>query len=128
MSKVWQWFCIVLLQKYDGLIVRSDTKVTAEVIAAAKSLRVVGRAGTGVDNIDLTAATNQGVVVLKWVLSAVCNNVNNPRKILDLRQLFHVSYLTIFLSPPRRHRFSTREMSYTQDTKTVAKTELRKFN
>lgn len=57
------WF--VLLQKYDGLIVRSDTKVTAEVIAAAKSLRVVGRAGTGVDNIDLTAATNQGVVVLK---------------------------------------------------------------
>lgn len=57
--------CIVLLQKYDGLIVRSDTKVTAEVIAAAKSLRVVGRAGTGVDNIDLTAATNQGVVVLK---------------------------------------------------------------
>lgn len=57
--------CFVLLQKYDGLIVRSDTKVTAEVIAAAKSLRVVGRAGTGVDNIDLTAATNQGVVVLK---------------------------------------------------------------
>lgn len=58
-------YSIVLLQKYDGLIVRSDTKVTAEVIAAAKSLRVVGRAGTGVDNIDLNAATNQGVVVLK---------------------------------------------------------------
>lgn len=46
---------------------RSDTKVTAEVIAAAKSLRVVGRAGTGVDNIDLTAATNNGIVVLKLV-------------------------------------------------------------
>lgn len=58
-------YSVVLLQKYDGLIVRSDTKVTAEVIAAAKSLRVVGRAGTGVDNIDLNAATNQGVVVLK---------------------------------------------------------------
>lgn len=58
-------YSVVLLQKYDGLIVRSDTKVTAEVIAAAKSLRVVGRAGTGVDNIDLIAATNQGVVVLK---------------------------------------------------------------
>lgn len=58
-------YSIVLLQKYDGLIVRSDTKVTAEVIAAAKSLRVVGRAGTGVDNIDLNAATNQGVVVIK---------------------------------------------------------------
>lgn len=44
---------------------RSDTKVTAEVLAAAKGLRVVGRAGTGVDNIDLAAATRKGVLVLK---------------------------------------------------------------
>lgn len=46
---------------------RSDTKVTADVFAAATSLRVVGRAGTGVDNIDTEAATRKGVIVLKWV-------------------------------------------------------------
>ncbi|HET7558677.1 MAG TPA: phosphoglycerate dehydrogenase, partial [Limnochordia bacterium] len=48
----------------DGLIVRSATDVTAEVIAAAKRLRVVGRAGVGVDNIDVPAATKRGIVVL----------------------------------------------------------------
>ncbi|KAK0166727.1 hypothetical protein PV327_004216 [Microctonus hyperodae] len=50
--------------KHDGLIVRSETKVTAEILAAASNLRVVGRAGTGVDNIDLQAATRKGIVVL----------------------------------------------------------------
>uniref|UniRef100_A0A0C9S0B9 D-3-phosphoglycerate dehydrogenase n=1 Tax=Fopius arisanus TaxID=64838 RepID=A0A0C9S0B9_9HYME len=52
------------IQKHDGLIVRSETKVTGEILAAASNLRVVGRAGTGVDNIDLLAATRKGVVVL----------------------------------------------------------------
>lgn len=52
------------IPKHDGLVVRSDTKVTAEVIAAATNLRVVGRAGTGVDNIDLEAATSSGIIVL----------------------------------------------------------------
>ena len=49
---------------YDGLAVRSATKVTAEVLAAASRLKVVGRAGIGVDNIDVAAATQHGVVVL----------------------------------------------------------------
>ncbi len=53
------------LQEYDGLIVRSATKVTAEVIAAGERLKLVGRAGTGVDNIDLDAATKHGVIVMK---------------------------------------------------------------
>lgn len=53
-------------QDYDGLIVRSATKVTAEVIAAATNLKLIGRAGTGVDNIDLDAATSSGVIVMKW--------------------------------------------------------------
>ncbi|XP_014469687.1 PREDICTED: D-3-phosphoglycerate dehydrogenase [Dinoponera quadriceps] len=52
------------LQKHDALIVRSETKVTADIIAACPNLRVVGRAGTGVDNIDLQAATRKGVIVL----------------------------------------------------------------
>ena len=49
---------------YDGLAVRSATKVTAGIIAAADSLKVIGRAGIGVDNIDLAAATSRGVVVM----------------------------------------------------------------
>lgn len=49
---------------YHGLIVRSATKVTADLLDAAVSLKIVGRAGTGVDNIDLEAATDRGVVVV----------------------------------------------------------------
>lgn len=49
---------------YDALVVRSETKVTAEILDAAPRLRVVGRAGVGVDNIDIEAATQRGVLVL----------------------------------------------------------------
>jgi D-3-phosphoglycerate dehydrogenase len=48
----------------DALVVRSATKVTAELLAIAGRLRVIGRAGTGVDNVDLAAATEKGVVVM----------------------------------------------------------------
>ncbi len=49
---------------YEGLIVRSETKVTAQVMDAANRLRAVGRAGVGVDNIDVPAATARGIVVM----------------------------------------------------------------
>ena len=49
---------------YDGLAVRSATKVTAELLAAADALKVVGRAGIGVDNIDVPAAIERGIVVM----------------------------------------------------------------
>lgn len=49
---------------YDALLIRSDTKVTDEVIRAAKNLKIVGRAGIGVDNVDIVAATEQGVIVM----------------------------------------------------------------
>ena len=48
----------------DALVVRSATKVTADLIAAAKSLRVIARAGTGVDNVDVPAASARGIVVM----------------------------------------------------------------
>jgi D-3-phosphoglycerate dehydrogenase len=48
---------------YDGLIIRSATKVTAEVIERAENLKAIGRAGIGVDNIDIEAATRRGVLV-----------------------------------------------------------------
>ncbi|HET6615136.1 MAG TPA: phosphoglycerate dehydrogenase, partial [Dehalococcoidia bacterium] len=53
-----------IIGDYDALVVRSETKVTAGVFAAAKKLRAVGRAGVGVDNIDLGAATQRGVIVV----------------------------------------------------------------
>src|SRR5712691_1055205 len=52
------------IASYDGLAVRSATKVTAELIAAADALKVIGRAGIGVDNIDVAAATERGIVVM----------------------------------------------------------------
>ena len=49
---------------YDGLITRSMTHVTADVIAAAKKLKIIGRAGVGIDSIDLKAATARGIIVV----------------------------------------------------------------
>ncbi len=49
---------------YHGLIIRSATKVTSEVIDAATNLKVIGRAGSGLDNVDRTAATKKGIVVM----------------------------------------------------------------
>jgi D-3-phosphoglycerate dehydrogenase len=49
---------------YEGLIVRSSTKVTADVIAKAERLRVIGRAGVGLDNVDADAATKRGILVM----------------------------------------------------------------
>jgi D-3-phosphoglycerate dehydrogenase len=53
-----------IIADYDGLIVRSQTKVGAEVIQLAKKLKVIGRAGVGIDNIDVDAATKSGIVVV----------------------------------------------------------------
>ncbi len=53
-----------IIGDYHGLVIRSETKVTPAVFAAAKNLKAIGRAGVGVDNIDRTAATDHGVVVM----------------------------------------------------------------
>jgi len=55
---------LAVIADYDALIVRSETRVTAEVFAAGRRLRVVGRAGVGVDNIDVDAATERGILVV----------------------------------------------------------------
>ena len=52
------------IAQYHGLVIRSATKVNAKVIEAATNLKVVGRAGSGVDNVDLPAATKRGIVVM----------------------------------------------------------------
>ncbi|MEL6767766.1 MAG: NAD(P)-dependent oxidoreductase, partial [Pseudomonadota bacterium] len=53
-----------VIGQYDGLAVRSATKATAEIIAKAENLKVIGRAGIGVDNIDIAAASARGIVVM----------------------------------------------------------------
>ncbi|MCP4683638.1 MAG: phosphoglycerate dehydrogenase [Desulfobacterales bacterium] len=53
-----------LIGQYDGLAIRSATKVTADVIAAAGRLKVIGRAGIGLDNVDIPAASQRGIVVM----------------------------------------------------------------
>ena len=55
---------ISIIGEYDALVVRSETKATAEVIEAGHKLQVIGRAGVGVDNIDLEAATRKGIAVV----------------------------------------------------------------
>ena len=53
-----------VIKDYDGLVIRSATKVTPEVIAAAENLKVVGRAGIGLDNVDVPTASKRGIVVM----------------------------------------------------------------
>lgn len=55
---------IEIIPIYDALIVRSETKVDRDVISAGKNLKIIGRAGVGVDNIDVDAATERGIVVV----------------------------------------------------------------
>ena len=55
---------IACIGNYDGLAIRSSTKATADVLAAAPNLKVIGRAGIGVDNVDVLAATQSGTVVM----------------------------------------------------------------
>jgi D-3-phosphoglycerate dehydrogenase len=55
---------LAVVDQYDGIAIRSATKITAEVLKVAKNLKVVGRAGIGVDNVDIPAATEAGVIVM----------------------------------------------------------------
>jgi D-3-phosphoglycerate dehydrogenase len=55
---------IAIIPQFAGLVVRSQTKANAKVIAAATKLRVIGRAGVGVDNVDVEAATKRGIIVM----------------------------------------------------------------
>jgi len=55
---------IKIIPQYDALVVRSATKVTPKIIEAGKNLKIIGRAGVGVDNIDLPTATKNGVIVV----------------------------------------------------------------
>ena len=52
-----------IVDRYEGIVIRSATKLTADLIERAERLKVIGRAGVGVDNVDVEAATRRGIVV-----------------------------------------------------------------
>ena len=55
---------IKIIPEYDGMVVRAATKVTKKIIEAAKSMKAIGRAGAGVDNIDVTVAKERNMIVM----------------------------------------------------------------
>ncbi len=70
-----------IIGDYQALVVRSETKVTAEILRGADNLKVIGRAGTGVDNIDVPAATEKGIVVMN---AAAGNSVTTAEHTISL--------------------------------------------
>jgi D-3-phosphoglycerate dehydrogenase len=70
------------IRPYDALVVRSQTKVEAEVLAAGENLKVVGRAGIGLDNIDVEAATRRGIMVVNAPQSNVLSAAEHTMALL----------------------------------------------
>ena len=68
-----------LISPYQAMMIRSGSRVTAEVIDAAKSLRIIGRPGVGVDNVDLAAATRRGIVVMRQTVGGAQSVVTRQR-------------------------------------------------
>ena len=72
---------MAILPEYDALIIRSDTKADADVLAAGTKLKVVGRAGVGIDNIDVAAASQRGIIVMNTPTS---NNIATAEQAMAL--------------------------------------------
>ena len=71
-----------IIGDYDALVVRSATKVTADVIEAGRRLNVVGRAGVGIENIDLEAATMRGIVVVNAPAGNIVSTAEHTMSLL----------------------------------------------
>src|ERR1700730_10134313 len=68
---------------YDALIIRSGTKVTAEIIEQADKLKVIGRAGVGIDNVEVEAATRRGIVVMNSPLGNSVTTAEHAITLMD---------------------------------------------
>src|SRR5439155_16254550 len=97
---------------YDGLIVRSQTKVTAEVLERADALKVVGRAGIGLDNVDVEAATRRGILVVNAPQSNILSAAEHTLALL-LAQARNIPQAHAALTSGRweRERFQGVELS-----------------
>lgn len=96
---------------YDAIVIRSASKITAEVIESGRNLKVIGRAGTGVDNIDTDAATDKGIIVVNTPTS---NNVSTAEHtvamMLALCRNIPKAYLTLKNSKWMRSKFKGVEL------------------
>ena len=97
--------------EYDALVVRSATKVTADVIANASRMKVIGRAGTGVDNIDIDAATRRGILVMNTpggnTISAAEHTVS---MLLSLARNIPQAYASLLRGEWERKKFTGTEV------------------
>jgi len=114
-----------VIRDYEGIIIRSSTNLTKEIISEAKKLKVIGRAGVGVDNVDLEEATKRGIIedtgrnemkneplIVKFngmpgVIPALCphDNIRLPGKIIN-----HFSFPLI--SPLGTHKHNIRHFKF----------------
>ena len=82
---------LAAIRDVDGLAIRSATTVTADLMDAAESLKVVGRAGIGVDNVDVDAATQRGVVVMNTPFgNSVTTAEHAIAMMMSLLSLIHI--------------------------------------
>lgn len=96
---------------YDGILIRSATKLTAELIARGERLRVIGRAGVGVDNVDVEAATKRGIVVANAPESNVVTAAEHTMALLlSLARNIPQAYVSLTAGKWERSKFSGVEL------------------
>src|SRR3546814_20539232 len=105
-----------MIGDYDGLAIRSATKVTADVLAAATNLKVVGRAGIGVDNVDIPEASKKGVIVMNTPFGNSITTAENAIAVLfaPARQIPEATALTQAGKWPKNHLMGVALTSHTE--------------
>src|SRR3546814_1219706 len=110
---------IAMIGDYDGLAIRSATKVTADVLAAATNLKVVGRAGIGVDNVDIPEASKKGVIVMNTPFGNRITNAEHAIAMMfalrseehtsELQSIMRNSYAVFCLKQQKNKQQTTNE-------------------
>ena len=101
-----------IIGEYDGLAIRSATKVTADLLVKAPKLKVVGRAGIGVDNVDIAAATASGVVVMNTPFgNAVTTAEHAISMLLALARQIPQAHISTIASKWEKSKFMGAEIS-----------------
>ncbi len=99
------------ISAYHGILIRSQTKMTAELIDAGENLRVIGRAGVGVDNVDVEAATRRGIVVANAPQSNVVTAAEHTMALLlALARNIPQAYVSLTEGKWERSKFSGIEL------------------
>src|ERR1700686_5410270 len=74
-----------IIGDYDGLAIRSAPKATAKILDRAKRLKVIGRAGIGVDNVEIPAATAKGIIVMNTRVGNSITTADHPIPLMSVR-------------------------------------------